>query len=179
MQTKQKIGPSPSVLALARRGGQRISLLGAASLLAALLGACSDPVDLPNRAPSATVERPVLSPSGLAVDVYYDLDDADGDDLSVSIEACVGSECTEGLTQAPGGDGVVNLTSLPDDTVTHLFRWDAGCDAVAAGETTRIRITPRDADSEGVTVYSPPFTLESLGFDAACGAEAERLGEGS
>lgn len=174
---KQTTGPTSSARDLRRR--RYLAPLGAASLLAALLGACSDPVDLPNRAPSAGVERPVLSPSGLAVDIYYDLADLDGDDLSVAIEACVGSDCTDTLTAAPGGDGLVNLTSLPDGTVTHLFRWDAGCDAVAAAETTRIRVTPRDAESEGVTVYSPPFTLDSLGFDADCGAEAERLGDGN
>ena len=136
-------------------------------LAAVGLIACSDPVDLPNTAPEAEII--VVEGRDRLVDVYYELNDVDGDDLSITIEYCLGSACSE-PTAGRGGDGVRDLPTLRDSAVLHLFVWEAACDVGSGGfdDELVVQITPRDGEDSGDTVSSERFSLSGLGVEDGC-----------
>lgn len=132
--------------------------------LVLLVGACSDEVIIPNHHPSAAIEAVELSDDG-PVDIYFELSDADGDDLSIAVRVCSAGDCFA-PTPAPGGDGVRDLPTEPDAPVLHLFRWAAGCDVGAEDlEATRtVEIVPNDGEDAGAPAVSPEFSLSELGM---------------
>jgi hypothetical protein len=123
---------------------------------------CSDQIIVPNLPPVATFDS--LVANGPDIDVFYGLEDEEGDDVSVSISICAATSCFT-PTPAAGGDGLRNLPTRPGEAVLHLFRWSVA-DDIPEGELgveRTLEITPRDERS-GAVVRSEPFRLSELGF---------------
>ena len=129
--------------------------------LATFVIACSDPIEIPNSAPSVTFTS--LQASDGVLDLFFEVTDFEGDDVDLTIEICRDASCIS-PTAAPGGDGIRSLPTLPDEPVLHLFRWAAACDIPLTDFQRErvIRITPSD-DQPGVTATSDPFLLNELG----------------
>jgi len=130
--------------------------------------ACGETIDIANNPP--TVVFGDLLAEGGVLNIYYELSDAEGDDVAIEIAVCQQAQCLS-PTPAPGGDGTQNLPTIAGEPVLHLFRWAAACDVESAALETerRIRITPSDED-RGLMVESDPVNLDGLGVVA--GSEA-------
>ncbi len=135
------------------------------ALTALLVAGCSDPIEVANLAPRVrhhSVETNAEEP----VSVYYTIEDAEGDDVHITIEVCSGDNACDPMTEAPGGDGTANLPTLRRERVLHLFTWDAECDA-GQNEQVFIRITPRDEDL-GRSADGDTFSLADIGYAGSC-----------
>jgi hypothetical protein len=137
-------------------------------LFACLLGttlatACGSTIDVPNQPPTAAIVR-VQSSDGV-VDIYYELNDAEGDDVAITIAFCQNAQCLTPQS-APGSDGVRNLPTDVDGPILHLFRWaNPSCQVDQAGFDLEsvIQITPNDGQTGDLT-ESEPFFLNDLGL---------------
>ena len=136
-----------------------------ASIAAWTIG-CTEPIELSNLAPRVR-HNSLEVRDGEPVDVYYTIEDAEGDDVDIAIDVCTTTDSCVSMTKSPGGDGTKNLPTLRRERVLHRFVWSAACD-IGLDESVFIRITPRD-DSLGDAADSATFTLSDLGYSGTCG----------
>jgi hypothetical protein len=153
--------------AAARRAQPTTLFAVAWSLLALGAIGCDGTIEVPNRAPTAAFES--VERDGDHVALYYWLHDDDGDDVDITLTACLGARCFA-PTPAPGGDGTRSLPTLRDTPVLHLFLWAASCDVTGADRTAEIvlHLVPHDGEDAGPAAQSVPFTLDGLELPEAC-----------
>lgn len=147
--------------------------VGTMMLLFGCLFACEETIEIPNSAPSASFSS--MEGAGTVLEIYYYLNDAEGDDVSVSFSVCAAGQCFS-PTSSPGGDGTSHLPTIVGAPVLHLFRWDVNCDLTNELDFTNQRtifLTPQDED-RGPQAESDAFAVADYGISldsTACGAE--------
>ena len=147
--------------------------VGTMLLLFGCLFACEETIEIPNSAPTASFSS-LLGDEGV-LEIYYYLNDAEGDDVSVTLSVCATGQCLS-PTGAPGGDGTSHLPTIVGEPVLHLYRWDVNCDLTTELDFTNqhtILVTPQDEDS-GAQAQSDAFAVADYGVlrdSTACGAE--------
>ena len=136
------------------------------ALVAAWNAGCTEPIEVSNLAPRVRHNSLDVA-DGAPVDVYYTVEDAEGDDVDITIEVCTGPTSCTSMTESPGGDGTSNLPTRRRERVLHHFIWNAACD-IGPEEAVFIRITPQDTGL-GAPADSDTFSLSEIGYSGACG----------
>lgn len=146
--------------------------------LGLLIQACTEPVPVDNIiATLSDVDTITLNDAGVVL-IAYTLTDAEGDDQSIIVEVCEGSESAPtacGLAfEGPGSDNTSFVPTMSNGSgVRHVFGWDVACGRVddtrqiesnvATTYVARLRV--RGASPADTWLYSPDFTPSGLGLD--------------
>jgi len=139
---------------------KKLVMVSVLALIAASAPSCESIVEVDNSAPRVTWVAVAPPVDGVA-DITVWISDIEGDPVSLELTWRSAGQSSAGTTivQAPGGHGVVGLTThlatQESNGQAHLIRWDV---SEVSGQV-ELRFLPRDAEDAGVVVVSPAFDV--------------------